>query len=308
MLIGGEDPNHRSLSSVELLGLDNCSVPDLPEWRNNHGSFMTEWGSLAVCGGRWAGKPMSSDCLVLNTTSKQWERGLLGQVLGDIVVGVIRLSVGTLMVHHKNSSLLPSGEHKWIAGPSSPEVVQCATGISEHSYLAFGDKFVQEFDSRTGPNTNEGWRTYDDWPKLEVTRYRPGCATLDAPEPMCIIAGGRDEQYERLKSVEIIFLSQKSRKRAQDMLTPRSHFNLVVLSGIMLLAFGGSNETSVEVWEGIDGPWSLTNFSLANARTQFSAFTTTDLVCSDGPLPPHSCPTVDGGSCVFPFKNGKSIC
>ena len=99
LLIGGRDSKNNSLSSVEVIGLDNCSVPDLPQWRYNHGSFMTEWGSLAVCGGKWSGKPISSDCLVLDTTSNQWQRGLLGEVLGDIVVGVISMSIGNYMVH-----------------------------------------------------------------------------------------------------------------------------------------------------------------------------------------------------------------
>ena len=46
LLTGGE-----SSSSVEITGLENLSVPNLPEWRYNHGGFFTEWGSPAVCGG-----------------------------------------------------------------------------------------------------------------------------------------------------------------------------------------------------------------------------------------------------------------
>ena len=33
LLIGGTDSSYASLSSVEVFGLDNCSVPDLPEDR-----------------------------------------------------------------------------------------------------------------------------------------------------------------------------------------------------------------------------------------------------------------------------------
>ena len=69
LLIGGTHSSKASLSSLEVFGLDNCSVPDLPEDRSGHGSFITGWGSLAVCGGWWAGKPWSSDCIVLSTTS-----------------------------------------------------------------------------------------------------------------------------------------------------------------------------------------------------------------------------------------------
>ena len=63
-------------------------MPDLPETRYDHGTFVTEWGSLAVCGGFWSSKPWSTDCLVLNASSKEWERGILGGLLDDAVRGV----------------------------------------------------------------------------------------------------------------------------------------------------------------------------------------------------------------------------
>ena len=31
-----------------------------------------------------------------------------------------------------------------------------------------------------------------------------------------------------------------------------------------------------------------------------------DRMCLEEPLPPHSCPTLDGGTCVFPFRNGNN--
>ena len=118
LLIGGLDSNNSSLSSVEVFSLENCSVPDLPEGRYNLGTFMTGWGSLAVCGG-WLGQ--STDCLVLNTPLRRWERGLLGNILGNIVLGVVSLDIGTYMVHPSTSSFLPSGEREWIAGPNPPK-------------------------------------------------------------------------------------------------------------------------------------------------------------------------------------------
>ena len=268
---------------------------------------MTESGSLAVCGGRWAGKPFSSDCLVLNTTSNQWERGLLGNVLGapgDIIVGVISMkNIGTYMIHQLSSSFLPSGEREWKEGPSRKEtVIQCATRISDDKFLALSSKSVSQFDSRTGPLNNEGWSA--DWPESKVERYRPGCATVHAPEHLCVVAGGRNAQYELLNSVEIIFISSKSRGQAKDMLRPRSHFNLIGL-GPILVAFGGNDETLAEIWEGVEEPWKEAPISLANSRSQFSAIASTDSVCSAGSLPPHTCPTVGGGTCVFPFTKGK---
>ena len=308
MVIGGWDGN--AYRSVEAIGFDNCSVPDLPEWRHHHGSFITSWGSLAVCGGWWSGKPASSDCLVLNTTTRQWERGILGGLLGGLdlvsgyVRGVVTLHVGTYMVHAKTTSFLPSGEREWIAGPKPPLNVQCATGISVDSFLAFIGTSVRQFDSRTsGPTSDQGWVPEGVWPDLLVERQRPGCATVGE---LCIVAGGRNTLGETLGSVEIIFLASKSLGKANDMLKPRSHFNLVVL-GKTLLAIGGNNETSIEVWEGLEEPWTLASESLSSSKRFFSALVVNDRVCSEGPLPPHTCPTLDGGTCVFPFRNGIKV-
>ena len=302
MVIGGRFYGNAT-SAVEMTGFDNCSVPDIPEARYDHGSFMTSWGSLAVCGGSWVGKPASSDCLVLNTTSRQWERGVLGGLLGGHVRGVVTLDVGTYMVHTHLSSFLPSGEREWIAGPNPPQQVQCATGISEDSFLTFGGTSVRQFDSRTsGPTNDQGWVPDNVWPDLLVGRIRPGCATLG---DLCFVAGGRNSKYEALKSVEVIFLQSKSLGKANDMQKPRSHFNLVVL-GKTLLALGGNNDdASMEVWEGLEEPWRFAPQSLSSSKVDFSALPVDDRVCLEEPLPPHSCPTLDGGTCVFPFKNGN---
>ena len=300
VLIGGEDSDHARISSVEVMGFNDCSIPNLPEWRINHGSFLTESGSLAVCGGQWLGKPKSSDCLVLNVASKIWERGQLGDLLGDSVYGVISMDDGTYMIHHDSSSFLPTGERNWVAGPIPREKVQCATRTSSISFLAFSTSLARQFDSSDGPSSDEGWSKDGVWPKLEVERYRPGCATI---LDLCVVAGGLDKDYvEQLRSVEVIYLSSKARGSAKDMLNPRSHFNLIAV-GNTLLAFGGNDDNSAEIWEGEGGDWEARD--LANTRSHFSALAVTDSVCVDGQVPPQSCPTVDGGSCVFPFKNGK---
>ena len=300
LLIGGFDSN-----SVEVIGLDNCSLPDLPEVRHGHGSFLTVRGSLAVCGGWWDGKPLSSDCLVLNTTSKQWERGILGNLIGNSVLEVIPMDVGTYMVHQITSSFLPSGEREWIAGPTSPEEVQCAAKISASSFLAFNGKSVRQFDSSiAGPGSDEGWLSDGEWPNLQAGRYRPGCATL---EDICVVAGGHDQLTgQLLKSVEIIFLNSKTLGKGEDMVKPRSHFNLIVV-GTLLLALGGFNDTSIEMLDGGGGRWKEASMSLTKSRSYFSALTTTDSVCFSGQMPPHSCPMLDGGTCVFPFTNGRQL-
>ena len=314
LLIGGK--SYQAFSSVEVLGFDNCSVPDLPEWRYNHGSFLTEWGALAVCGGFWEGKPLSSsDCLVLNSALKQWERGILGDVLGGTVLGVVSLNAGTYMIHPFTSSFLPSGEHEWIAGPAPQEEVQCATGISSTSFLFISNRSVHEFDSsldwlegdssfaapRQSPSVAGTPEPGNQWPDLRAERYRPACTTF---QDMVIVAGGRNNKGGLLNSVEIIYLDSKGSRFAKNMPFPFDFVKLVVLSSTLVM-LGGTNQTSVYTWQGAAESWREASQSLATSRTHFSALVTTDEVCSNGPLPPHSCSTVDGGTCVFPFTNGN---
>ena len=283
-------------------------MPDLPEERLNHGSFITKSGALAVCGGSWAGKPFSSDCLVLNSTSKQWERGVLGPLLGNSVLGVINLDNGTYMVHPTTSSYLPHDDHNWVAGPASPldgmRLFECATGISSTSFLAFSSRSVHQFDSSiAGPSNTSGWLTDIVWPELMEERHAFGCATLGS---FAIVAGGRDTLDDVLRSVEIISLVEFKTLDNANMLKPRFDFKLVVL-GTTLLAVGGSNDTSIEMWEGLGEPWKDTSLSLSSSLRQFSALSYSDLECFAGPLPQHSCPTLDGSVCTFPFTKGWSI-
>ena len=94
LLVMGGQSAERQLTSVETFGFENCTIPPLPETRYGFGSFITptQKPQLAVCGGWWMGKPNSTDCLTLNVTSGQWERGTVTNgLLGDGVRGVINI-------------------------------------------------------------------------------------------------------------------------------------------------------------------------------------------------------------------------
>ena len=52
-------------------------MPVLPEPRYDHVSFAIEDVTVVTCGGRNRDNHLG-DCLALNTTTKQWQRGLIG--------------------------------------------------------------------------------------------------------------------------------------------------------------------------------------------------------------------------------------
>ena len=120
LLLGGQSTDGQ-LTSIETFGFENCAIPPLPETRYGFGSFIvpTQKPQLAVCGGWWMGKPISSDCLTLNVTSGQWERGAFTNgLLGDGVRGVIYIEgQGVFVVHSSGILVLPPGSNSWVGGP-----------------------------------------------------------------------------------------------------------------------------------------------------------------------------------------------
>ena len=119
----------RSTTSSEILGAENenCLVPKLPELRVGHTTFVLNSGQVATCGGWWAGKPTSSDCLLLNRTSKQWERSILGGLKGDEVVGSVTTIFGVYAFHFNSISFLLKDTFDWIDGPKPPTTIECST-------------------------------------------------------------------------------------------------------------------------------------------------------------------------------------
>ena len=128
LLIGGQSKEEQ-FTSIETFGLKNCSIPPLPETRYGFGSFITPTKppQLAVCGGWWMGKPNSTDCLTLNVTSSQWERGTFTNgLLGDRVRGVINIEdQGVFVIHSTGMSVLPPGSQSWIVGPAFAAPAEC---------------------------------------------------------------------------------------------------------------------------------------------------------------------------------------
>ena len=112
LLVLGGQTKEGPLSSVETFGFENCTIPPLPETRYAFGSFIapTQPPQLAVCGGWWMGKPNSTDCLTLNVTSGQWERGTFTNgLLGDGVRGVVEVEGQGVFVVHSNGILTQLG-------------------------------------------------------------------------------------------------------------------------------------------------------------------------------------------------------
>ena len=213
LLLGGQS-SEGQLTSIETFGFETCTIPPLPETRYGFGSFIvpTYPPQLAVCGGWWMGKPNSSDCLTLNVTSSQWERGTFTNgLLGDGVRGVINMEgQGVFLVHSTGISFLAPGSKTWDAGPAFATSAECGCNISGTSFVTIhmsDTHNVREYSVTDGEAEPE---PKDSWPSLSTKRRAPGCG---ATSYHLVVAGGVSGLDDVLTSVEVFHIATKSLRR-----------------------------------------------------------------------------------------------
>ena len=316
LVIGGQSLEG-PLSAIETFGFedDHCIVPALPETRYGLAAFKTSSGHLGVCGGWWSGKPYSTDCLTLKVSEAQWVRGTFkGALSAEGVRGVATFeNNGTYIIHSETTSYLDRSD-TWTPGPSNPVEAECGCRISNSSYVIVGSnrgRNILEYSITFG-----NWQDPDRWPELEIRRKGPGCA---ATSNYLLVAGGVTEQGVVLTNVEIFrldtftagFVDKRTTGEARNLLTPRSFFTLVPVGLVHPRLFaiggrdGGSFLHSTEFWDQEQNEWEQ-GPALGTGRSSFGAIMIeADFACADILLP-HTCPTTDGGTCVFSDDKGKN--
>ena len=176
------------------------------------------------------------------------------------------------------TDLLPAGNMTWQQGPLLPvhmKVGTCALAISATSFLVFHVNEIREFDaSIAGPTSSQGWAEEDKWPKLERSRFGPGCAKVG--EDKVVIAGGYDHPTTH-RSTEILDLTSRTISKGGKMATPRFYFHIVTFNNndnFTTLALGGYNYNDnelnrVEEWRPETESWSKVETKLKVKRRSF---------------------------------------
>ena len=184
LVIGGQLAE-KQLDSVESFGFENCTIPPLPETRYSFGSFITptQKPQLAICGGWWTGKPNSTDCLTLNLTSGQWERGTFANgLLGDGVRGVITMEgQGVFLVHSTGMSFLAPNSVSWVAGPLFPTSAECGCNVSSTSFVTIHMNDTHNVREYSVTNSEAVPEPEGSWPDLLMKRRGPGCGAHVVP-------------------------------------------------------------------------------------------------------------------------------
>ena len=309
VVLGGRS-DEGPLASVETFGFENCTIPPLPETRYHFGSFITpsEPQQLAVCGGWWMGKPNSTDCVTLNVTSGQWERGRFeNSLLGDGVHGVINMEEhGVFIVHKRFVSILEPHTESWVAGPVFPIAAECGCNISSSSFVTIHMNDTNNLREYGVSNGVAELQVAKSWPDLETKRRGPGCG---ATAYHLIVAGGVSDRDVVLRDVEVFLIANKARMRGGPLRQARAFFQIIPVGTVhsRLLAVGGQGETSsvdtTEWWDERGNFW-MNGPVLDVGRTNFAALMAPPhLVRSEMGVSAHSCPLqMANESCVFPSK------
>ena len=301
--MGGLNP--RRTATAELY-LPSCKIPSLPDGITGRGSvtFLSPTGQIVSCGGLTTtsgcsasgscGDP-SKQCFVLNMDWKsestdavgRWESSVVGDLTRDRWrSAVVTLPVGVFVLGGfggfsptTSSDFLPAGETTWNRGPSLPImfVHSCAVKVSSTRFFIISNtdsshgRGIREFDvdrAAGNPTSSSGWLPKDTWPDLLIRRSGGhGCAIIGNT---LVIAGGGSSN----KETEILNLETKVIHRGQDMLGPRSSFNLFTIfspeSRPTLLALGGVNN-KVEEWDPESETWREADKKLDEARSDYGA-------------------------------------
>ena len=312
LLVLGGQSGEGQLSSIETFGLDQCTIPPLPETRYDLGSFIapTQPPRLTVCGGWWMGKPTSSDCLTLDVNSGQWERGTFTNgLLGEGVRGVINMEgQGVFVVHNTGISVLAHHSESWAAGPVFTASAECGCNISRTSFVTIHMNDTYNVREYTVTNHNAEPKPIDSWPSLLTRRRSPGCgATLHH----LVVAGGVSGWDEVLASVEIFDIDTKALRKGGSLRQPRAYFQIIPIGStqVRLLAVGGLGQSSTlatsEWWEEEEDSWEEGPALSAN-RSNFGALMAPPhLVCTKENPYSHSCPAVENDrKCLFTAGSG----
>ena len=288
VLLTGGFGNGRLSSSEVFPSTNNCSLPSLPEPREDHVVFATaeEDPRVAVCGGSNQNGDKLASCLVLDRKAQAWDETRVDSLPQPRYshAAVTLKNIGTYLVggflfsdNRRTTDFLPEGSRQWMSGPSIPVDMNqpCAVVIGKRSFLTIFQFNIREYQvDVNNPTSSNGWQRATKWPKLLTNRRKgPGCARIGQ---RVIIAGGYSSEVER--STEVLNIETRTIEYAHDLNTPRQFFHIVSITteGVeRTFALGGYDfSTYLDSVEKLDPEtliWRESPLNLVERRDQFGA-------------------------------------
>ena len=266
--------NGNSLSSVELLGDVNCSLPILPyAIRAGPQMFLhvNKEGNkeVVMCGG-W---PKKKSCLKLvngawNSFAELKRERSFGHVVASIEERTFIFGDG--YINEKSSEVLEHGSDSWKEGPTVPGKGiddGCGVAISKDELLLIGGDGTENRIIKYNVNSN----TWNNETSLETGREYHKCAWF---KNQIFITGG----FSGLKSVDILTLDPLTISKGAKLNTGRHFHGLGLIhhqGNLKLTAFGGDNSNqdaidSVEVYDEVTNIWKLSkSLKLSEKKSRF---------------------------------------
>ena len=305
----GQDWDSRA--RADIIGGD-CQLPDLPQQRTGHVSFVTTDQLVLVCGGEDFDSDSNlskylSSCVQYNLAQERWDHHSdLSKTRNGAAVAT--LTDGSYIlggfdygsdVYLDSSEFLPTGSSQWTQGPRPPQTGKdaCAVAVSHTSLLLIGGG-LYDYDYSTNLRNYTFYRTvweyssststWSSWPSLVLARKGHACIKTGH---RVIVAGGETSYGAVTRTTEIINLETKTVSLAGDMASPRTPFGMfeVGYSGnSVVLTFGGSNlnfsATTNEEFDPTTSKWRPSP-AVMDPKVYFSAVTVeANLVCKPGEI------------------------
>ena len=266
------DGNSRSrLSTVELLGDNTCSIPNLPyAIENSPQMFLNEQNELVICGGY----PKKTSCLRLfNGEWKEYAELNKERQFASVVSMDDKTYMFGGWDSETSSEIFQNGS--WKEGPTIPgEGIRygCGVAISKEELLLIGGGYNTMNRNRI-TKYNIKTKNWTDIDSLKVGRFGHSCTLF---KDQVFITGGFDGNTY-LNSVEILSLDTMTIKEGNGLQVARYHHGsgLVHLNGKLRFAvFGGFNRNdrnldSIELFDEDTETWTLSKTKLSERKQEF---------------------------------------
>jgi len=272
---GGES----GLSSVEMVGNPNCTLPSLPFPVWGSSAFFTRDHLPLVCGGHHneSGGVFYSPTSCFQFKDRSWQNFSAKLTREEGWTHSVVLPSGTFILGGRNDSksseFLPVGQTlAWREGPKIPgpgAVYACTVAISETRFAVIGG----ELKTRSLVFDSSSWRWTSFTLSTPILASSPDCLLYNG---QILMTGGRLPNRSASASTWRIDPSTWEVTQGADLVQARFKHRMVELDGRVVVVGGqtsGQNFDSIEALDEVSGTWKSIEVSLKTARNGHSLLT-----------------------------------
>lgn len=273
---GRENSRESGLSSVEMVGKPNCTLPSLPFPVWGSSAFFTRDHLPLVCGGHHneSRGVFYSPTSCFQFKDRAWQNFSAKLTREEGWTHSVVLPSGTFILGGRNDSksseFLPVGQTlAWREGPKIPgpgAIYACTVAISDTRFAVIGG----ELKNRSLVFDTSSWRWTSFTLSSPIMASSPDCLLRNG---QILITGGRLPDRSPSASTWKIDPSTWEVTQAADLVQGRFKHRMAELDGRVVVVGGqtnGQNFDSIEELDEVSGTWKNTGVNLKTARNGHS--------------------------------------